>query len=478
MQSDTRERPNSKDRNILPAGTETETRVLSVSSLNRMAKSLLEGNFPAVIVEGEISNFAAPSSGHWYLTLKDKKSQLRCAMFVNRNRTVRFKPANGNQIIVRGKLSIYEGRGDYQLIIEAMEEAGDGALRRAFDALKAKLQAEGLFDQRYKQEILSHYQHIGIITSPTGAAVHDMLTVFGRRFPATTITLFPVSVQGEMAAEEIVNNIGLANKLRDKLGLQALIIGRGGGSLEDLQAFNEESVARAIAASDLPITSAVGHEVDFTIADFVADLRAPTPSAAAELMSPDQMEYIETLFAWQTQLQSTMRQILQLQQQSLQWLTRQLKHPGRRLQEHYQSLDRLELRLRRAHQTQLQLQKATLLQLRRSLHAHAPRAKVHRAHELTVQLWRQMQRAFSNAITSRRSRLIALSRELDAVSPLNTLARGYSITLDGNDKVLHSAADVSVGSRIKSSLHQGVIESTVTAIDRKAMIYPTKRRTK
>ena len=264
-------------------------KVLSVSSLNQMAKSLLEGHFSQVAVEGEISNFANPASGHWYFTLKDQKSQLRCAMFAGRNRLVPFNPKNGDQLIVRGQLSIYPNRGDYQLIVSQMEEAGDGALRRAFEELKQRLRAEGLFDQRHKQEIMEGYHHVGLITSAAGAAICDMVSVFGRRFPATRLTVFPVAVQGAEAPGEISSALALANALTDELGLQALIVGRGGGSLEDLQAFNVESVARAIFASELPIVSAVGHEIDFTIADLVADLRAPTPSAAAELLSPDQL---------------------------------------------------------------------------------------------------------------------------------------------------------------------------------------------
>ncbi|MGY8786105.1 MAG: exodeoxyribonuclease VII large subunit, partial [Pseudomonadales bacterium] len=291
-------------RNKNPYDKNHAENILSVSGLNSMARSLLESNFPAVIVEGEISNLAVPSSGHWYLTLKDKSSQIRCAMFVNRNRMVRFKPENGKQIIVRGRLSIYEGRGDYQLILDGMEEAGDGALQRAFEQLKRKLHDEGLFADENKQQMQSHYQHIGVITSATGAAVQDILSVFARRFPATRITLLPVVVQGAGAANEIVNAIERANALAEKLGLQALIVGRGGGSLEDLQAFNEEPLARAISASELPICSAVGHEVDFTIADFVADLRAPTPSAAAELLSPNQEDYFDLLFSTSAQFKS------------------------------------------------------------------------------------------------------------------------------------------------------------------------------
>ena len=307
-----------------PSADQQET-VLSVSNLNKMARGLLESNFPAVAVKGEISNLATPASGHWYLTLKDKTSQLRCAMFAGRNRFVRFKPQNGNQIIVWGKLSIYEGRGDYQLIVDSMEEAGDGALRRAFEDLKRKLQAEGLFSEEHKQEIYSYYDHIGVITSSSGAVIQDILSVFERRFPATKITLFPVAVQGADAPGEIIRAIELANQHQQKLGIEALIVGRGGGSLEDLQAFNEESVARAIFYSELPITSAVGHEVDFTIADFVADLRAPTPSAAAEQMSPHQAEYFDTFVAYRENLASKLRAILSQATQNLHWLAKQLK---------------------------------------------------------------------------------------------------------------------------------------------------------
>jgi len=302
-------------------------KVLSVTNLNRMAKLLLEDNFPAVVVEGEISNLATPASGHWYLTLKDKTSQIRCAMFVNRNRLVRFKPQNGKQIIVRGRLSIYEGRGDYQLIADSMEDSGDGALRRAFEELKSKLQTIGLFDEDAKQDVHSSYDHIGVVTSPTGAAIRDILSVFERRFPATLVTLFPVSVQGAEAKQEIVNAIETANRLRDKLGVQALIISRGGGSLEDLQAFNEEDVAQAIFASGLPITSAVGHEIDFTIADFVADLRAPTPSAAAEQLSPSQFEYLEILQSYLQQFTRTIGKRLQSADRTLALTYKQLNAP-------------------------------------------------------------------------------------------------------------------------------------------------------
>ena len=441
--------------------------ILSVSGLNSMARSLLESNFPAVIVEGEISNLAVPSSGHWYLTLKDKSSQIRCAMFVNRNRMVRFKPENGKQIIVRGRLSIYEGRGDYQLILDGMEEAGDGALQRAFEQLKRKLQDEGLFAGENKQEMQSHYQHIGVITSATGAAVQDIISVFARRFPATKITLLPAVVQGAGAAAEIVSAIERANTLAEKLGLQALIVGRGGGSLEDLQAFNEEPVARAIFASELPICSAVGHEVDFTIADFVADLRAPTPSAAAELLSPNQEDYFEQLFSTSAQFKSAISLAIKQGRQQLTWIAKQLKHPDRRLQEQAQNLDRLDIRLRRAMSNNIASQRAELTQMQRTLSANSPKQLLER-NKIRLAAGRgRLDQSLRSVLASRRSSLQTLSRSLNSVSPLSTLARGYSITLDSSANVVRSTEDVKVGATITSRLSEGEIVSTISAIAKK-----------
>lgn len=447
-----------------PFDQENSSNILSVTSLNRMARSLLESSFPAVIVEGEISNLAIPASGHWYLTLKDKSSQIRCAMFVNRNRMIRFKPENGKQIIIKGRLSIYEGRGDYQLILDSMEEAGDGALQRAFEALKAKLLSEGLFAEEAKQQILSRYDHVGVITSATGAAIQDVLSVFARRFPATRITLLPVAVQGKDAPEEIAHAIELANQHRAKLNLQALIVGRGGGSLEDLQAFNDERVARAIFASELPLCSAVGHEVDFTIADFVADLRAPTPSAAAELMSPDQQDYAELILGYQLQLQSAIRQAVQAARQQLLWLIKQLKRPDRRLQEQTQNLDRLDIRIRRAMQGRIGQQKAELTQLKRSLLASSPVQSLQRSQLQLSNGVKRLRQAIQSLNGARQSSLGVLSRSLNAVSPLNTLARGYSITYDESAKVIRNSNDVKVGTKMVSRLDKGRITSTIDSV--------------
>lgn len=438
-------------------------KVLSVTNLNRMAKLLLEDNFPAVVVEGEISNLATPASGHWYLTLKDKTSQIRCAMFVNRNRLVRFKPQNGKQIIVRGRLSIYEGRGDYQLIADSMEDSGDGALRRAFEELKSKLRTIGLFDEDAKQEVHSSYDHIGVVTSPTGAAIRDILSVFERRFPATLVTLFPVSVQGAEAKQEIVNAIETANRLRGKLGVQALIISRGGGSLEDLQAFNEEDVAQAIFASDLPITSAVGHEIDFTIADFVADLRAPTPSAAAEQLSPSQFEYLEILQSYLQQFTRTIGKRLQSADRTLALMYKQLKRPDRRLQEHAQKLDRFEGQLQLAIRNRIALQHSELLQLKRGLQFITPLSRIRQLLDQVGAKLRTMERSMQADVQIRQAKLGELSRGLEAVSPLNTLSRGYSITYNADMKVIRQSDDVKTGSEITSRLKKGSIVSTVKA---------------
>ena len=438
--------------------------ILSVSSLNKMARTLLEANFPAVVVEGEISNLAKPASGHWYLTLKDKSAQIRCAMFAGQNRLLRFQPENGQQIMVRGKLSLYEGRGDYQLIISSMEEAGNGALQRAFEELKAKLLAEGLFDANHKQAIAANYKHIGLITSATGAAVHDMITVFGRRSPGTKLTLIPVAVQGSAAAGEIANAIVKANKLAKILQLDALIVGRGGGSLEDLQAFNDESVARAIFASQLPITSAVGHEVDFSIADFVADMRAPTPSAAAELMSTSQQDLVATIKRLELTLIQQINTVLGQSSQQLIWLLKQLKHPGRRLLEHAQTLDSIELRLQRAARIKLSNSQASLFAMNQRLRSHSPKQRFSQtATDLTLK-GKRMRQALNALLSARQAELSALVRSLNTVSPLSTLARGYSITFDESSAVVRSVQSVKPGSQLVTQLENGKITSVVETI--------------
>ena len=446
-----------------PAMSATEPeKVLSVSSLNQMAKSLLEGHFSQVAVEGEISNFANPASGHWYFTLKDQKSQLRCAMFAGRNRLVRFNPKNGDQLIVRGQLSIYPNRGDYQLIVSQMEEAGDGALRRAFEQLKQRLQTEGLFDQRHKKQILEGYHHVGLITSATGAAVRDMVSVFGRRFPATRLTVFPVAVQGPEAPGEISSALALANTLTDTLGLQALIVGRGGGSLEDLQAFNEESVARAIFASELPIVSAVGHEIDFTIADLVADLRAPTPSAAAELLSPDQLDSLEQLQGLLQRFSNLAGQSLTWRKERLRWMARRLRRPDKRLQDHAQTLDRLELQLKRVLRNRLQQAAAQLALQQRALVAVSPAQKLSQQRTQLAALSQRLAHSGRRHLDQGREQLASLSRNLNAVSPLAVLGRGFSISLTESSQVVRQTTDVAPGQTLVTRLADGTVHSRVT----------------
>ena len=441
-----------------------QEKILSVSGLNHMARSLLEGHFSRVSVEGEISNIATPASGHWYLTLKDKNSQLRCAMFSNRNRGTLFKPQNGNQVIVHGKLSIYEGRGDYQLIIESMEEAGDGALRRAFEQLKVKLQSEGLFGKETKKDIKPYYNHIAVISSATGAAFQDILSVFKRRFPATRITLIPAAVQGSGAPDEIAKAIILANKHRQKLGIQALIIGRGGGSLEDLQAFNDEGVARAIFTSDLPIASAVGHEIDFTISDFVADLRAPTPSAAAEQMSPNQQDYFESLGTYITDLELLLRHKITDLKKQANWFSNQLKSPNRKLQEHAQQLDRLENQLRLAIDKKIIIRRGKYDIVAKSLSALSPANQAAQKLETLKNINLLLKNSMRNSLQKTNVMLGSLARNLSSVSPLNTLERGYSITYDSQLKPIRSTKSIGLGDTIRSHVFKGIIESTVTKL--------------
>lgn len=396
-----------------------DNRVLSVSSLNRLARGLLEDCFPSVTVEGEISNLAVPGSGHWYLTLKDDGAQIRCAMFRNRNTSVRFRPANGMQVVVRGKLSIYEGRGDYQLILDSMQDAGAGALQRAYDELKQKLTREGLFDVDLKQPLPARIRHVAVITSPTGAVIRDIISVFRRRFPAMQVTVMPVPVQGQESAPAIIQALRNAERRQQELGIDVVLLARGGGSLEDLQAFNEESVARAIHACALPVVSAVGHETDITIADFVADLRAPTPSAAAELLSPDQVQLRMALQNQQSKLVRQMQTLLNQRSQQLDWLRKRLQHPGRRLQEQSQALTQLQTRL---------------------------------------------QRAMLRFLEQRRGNLQMLARNLENISPLQTLQRGYSITRTPDGKLIRSSSRVRPGDDIISTLATGQIVSTVKEI--------------
>ncbi|MDQ2077277.1 exodeoxyribonuclease VII large subunit [Marinimicrobium sp. ABcell2] len=439
-----------------------ERNVLSVSQLNRRSKQLLETHFPLVWVEGEVSNLSRPSSGHWYFTLKDDQAQVRCAMFRNRNQLVRFNPAQGQQLLLRARVSLYEGRGDYQLIAEHMEEAGFGALQRAFEELKQRLSQEGLFEQERKRPLPSLPKHIAVISSATGAAIRDILSVLERRFPSVPVALIPVPVQGKEAAPAIVRALELANRADM---FDVVILTRGGGSLEDLWPFNEESVARAIYASGVPVVSAVGHEVDFSIADFVADVRAPTPSAAAELVVPDVLEYQARFSNCLGRLQQIVRRRIADDRAKLDHIRRRLRHPGERLQQQSQRLDGLEARLTRCVKVQLERKHQHLSNLIARQRALQPGARLQQLRRQLSQLETQLNRQIHLQLQQRQQRFKEAARLLNSVSPLKTLERGYAIATDTNGQVLHSSRQVQPGDTVRSRLAEGVVVSTVTGTE-------------
>ncbi len=445
---------------------QTTREVFSVSQLNRSAKRLLENQFPMVWIEGEISNFSAPSSGHWYFTLKDNAAQIRCAMFRNRNSLLKFRPEPGQQLLLRARLSLYEARGDYQLIAEHMEPAGAGALARAFEALKNKLQAEGLFEQQYKKPLPTIPRHIAVITSPTGAAIRDILTVLGRRFPAIPVTILPTAVQGQAAAEEIATAINRANQLLESgdYPFDVIIVGRGGGSMEDLWAFNEEIVARAIFNSHLPVVSAVGHEVDFCIADFTADARAATPSAAAEMLSPDGREWRQNFLAYEQHFQRQLNTLLSQLQQQLNGLKARLRHPGSRLEDANQRLDELELRMNKAWNNQWQQQKNNQQHLSTRLQQANPGSAINTLAVRTTSLCKQLELAFKHRFEQRKQQLNQAIQLLDTVSPLATLARGYSISQSPQGQVLRQSSDIQTGEVMLTRLGKGYLKSTINEI--------------
>ncbi|WP_250461940.1 exodeoxyribonuclease VII large subunit [Microbulbifer litoralis] len=435
--------------------------VLSVSDLNREVKQLLESSIPLLWVGGEISNFAAPSSGHWYFTLKDARAQVRCAMFRGRNRSVRFRPGNGREVLLRCRVSLYEGRGEYQLIVEHMEEAGLGALMRQLEELKARLQAEGLFDPARKKAMPFLPANIGIVTSPTGAAVRDMIQVLGRRYPAARIELWPVQVQGQGAAQQIAAAIDSAGRSgRHDL----LIVGRGGGSLEDLWPFNEEMVARALAACPVPTISAVGHETDTTIADLAADLRAPTPSAAAEIASANAAELLQTLAALRQRLARTAQLQLRHLRQQVQLTGNRLRHPREQLQNRAQRLDHLELRLKGAVQQLLHGRRRDLQTALRAFgHCHPERDIEIRRAQLQ-QAARQLAGAIEALLQRRGERLRHTVQLLHNVSPLAVLQRGYAIAQDEQGQVVKSYRELEVGQPLRVRLAEGSVSASVTNV--------------
>jgi exodeoxyribonuclease VII large subunit len=446
-------------------GSAPERDIYSVSRLNQEARLLLEQGFPRIWLEGELSNVSRPSSGHLYFTLKDARAQIRAAMFRSRNQAIRFRPEEGLQVLVRGRISLYEPRGDYQLIVDQMEEAGDGALRRAFEELKRKLDAEGLFDAARKQPLPTLPSRIGVITSPSGAAVRDVISVLRRRFPAIPVLIYPVAVQGKEAGSEIANAIRLASRRAE---CDVLILTRGGGSLEDLWPFNEEVVARAIHDCRVPLVSAVGHEIDFTIADFVADRRAATPSAAAELVVPDQLEWLARLTQLSARLENRLRQLLSDDQRRMAWLEQRLQqlHPGQYLRQQAQRLDELEQRARLLIEIKFNRLQYSIKELNEELQRHSPTQLLGRLRLQQDLLAQRLGTAVLGLLAEKRRRLELACRSLDTISPLATLQRGYAIVSQLPERrILRQAASVKAGDRLEARLAEGTLVCTVDATE-------------
>lgn len=441
--------------------TGKQSAVLSVSQLNRQSKELLETYLHNVQVTGEISNLSRPASGHWYFTLKDQRAQVRCAMFKSRTQYLKFVPKEGEQVLINASVGLYEARGDYQLIVNGMQSAGEGALKIAFEQLKMRLHQEGLFNPDHKQALPKHPQHLGVITSPTGAAIKDILSVLKRRFPNLPVSIYPTQVQGDMAAGQIAQAIERAN--RDQV-CDVLIVGRGGGSLEDLWPFNEEVVARSIFNSQIPIISAVGHEVDVSISDYVADLRAATPSAAAEVVSPDRFEWLGRFEQLERSIiRITQNRITQQRFQLLQ-LVKRLRHPKDKLHENMQRLDMAQMRLHNSMQQQLSQSNGVLTNLNHRLQSNKPDKQLALMQQTIRQLQQRMQHAVELQLQALKNKLGRQAEVLNAVSPLNTLGRGYAIVTNDKGHAIRNSQQVKKGETLYTQLHQGKLSCSVTDV--------------
>jgi exodeoxyribonuclease VII large subunit len=439
-----------------------ERDVYSVSRLNKEVRLLLESGLPVLWLEGELSNFAAPASGHWYFSLKDSAAQVRCAMWRQKNSLVRFRPKDGMAVLVRARVGLYEPRGEYQLLVEHLEEAGEGALKREFEKLKAKLAAEGLFALERKRALPAVPRRIGVVSSPTGAAIHDILRVLRARFPAAAVLLYPTAVQGAAAVPEIVRAIEAASRRNE---CDVLIISRGGGSLEDLWCFNDERVARAIATCRVPTISGVGHEVDVTIADFVADVRAPTPSAAALVAVPDKQSWLELLVQLEQRFAGAVGRALRAQGLAVGALAQrlQISHPGARLAQHAQRLDDLEQRLRLSLRAAVLARQQHLENLSTRLWRENPRHRLEALCAHAAALRQRLVTTFAGSLNALEQRLALASRTLDAVSPLATLGRGFAVVsrvADGT--LLRDAAQAPAGTEIEARLARGRVRAQVT----------------
>ncbi|MFT2093014.1 exodeoxyribonuclease VII large subunit [Paraglaciecola sp. 2405UD69-4] len=437
--------------------------ILTVSHLNRLARTVLENEIGQVWLSAEISNFIAASSGHWYFTLKDNRSQVKAAMFKGANRRVQLKPKEGDKVLVRANIGLYEPRGDYQLIVEHIEPEGEGQLKQQFDQLKAKLSKEGLFDFENKKPLPKTINKVGIVTSATGAALHDILTVLQRRNPSIEVFIYPTLVQGSTAVSALCEAIETANHRNE---VDVLIVGRGGGSLEDLWCFNSEELANVIFASRLPIVSAVGHEVDVSIADFVADLRAPTPSAAAELVSDDQSSLLDKLTTIRNQLIKGIKQQLQVQEHKHQLASKALlqNHPQKQLEQQHQFVDQIQARLKQAFDQSFIQAKQRQHYISERLQRLSP-SKTIATHTLAIsELNQKLTKNCQNLLKQKQQILANNSHLLETVSPLATLSRGYNIGFKG-EQIVKSVTQLTPGDELTSRFVDGEVVSVVTKIN-------------
>ncbi|WP_158967869.1 exodeoxyribonuclease VII large subunit [Paraglaciecola sp. L3A3] len=434
--------------------------ILTVSKLNSLARSVLEAEIGQIWLSAEISNFVAAASGHWYFTLKDNRAQVKAAMFKGANRRVIQKPKEGDKVLVRANIGLYEPRGDYQLIVEHLEPEGEGQLKAQFEKLKQQLAYEGLFATEHKQAIPIQILKVGIVTSATGAALHDILTVLKRRNPAIQVVIYPTQVQGDAAPAQICNAINIANQRNE---VEILIVGRGGGSLEDLWCFNDETVARTIFNSHLPIVSAVGHEVDMSIADFVADLRAPTPSAAAELISKDQSELMTKIATLEHKLVKGYKANQQTLMHQHQVLTQALlkNHPQKQLQQKYQYLDQLQDKLTFVFKRNFEQNKQQQQHLESRLFLASPNKRLQTHQQTLLELQDKLNKNCQQLLLKKQQQLANNSHLLDTVSPLATLSRGYNISFKQGE-IIKSVKQIDVGDDIVSRFVDGEIKSTVS----------------
>ena len=438
--------------------------IISVSEINRRAKSILEENFPFVWIQGEVSNFFSAASGHWYFSLKDESSEIRCAMFANKSHRITFEPKDGDHLVLNGTLSIFEGRGQYQIIVEHIELAGEGALLKAFEELKKKLLTEGLFDDSLKKKLPSYPRSIAVVTSPDGAVIQDIINVLSRRSPFFNLTVVPTLVQGEKAAPLICEALNKASNLEN---IDLIILARGGGSIEDLWAFNNEEVARAIVNCPIPLVSAVGHETDFTISDFVADIRAPTPSIAAEIISQPYSELKETLEGYQSYLLKSVESQFDSQRTRITNLIKRIRHPGDKLREIGQKVDYLETALIQEMHQKVSFKKNQLNLTQLSLQQNSPQNKVKEAKVYLQNASKDLLKAFKLKIERKRKLLGELVATIEAVSPLSVLARGYSIiSTEPEGKILSSSNQVKIGQTISAVLNKGSIRAEIKSKDK------------